>query len=276
MNLKFVQGSVHRSVDSIMEFTRSGQNEFWAGPFFHFYPDIDRAAYTALDDPAKRTFLMDYFTEFESANRGSLREKLNKYNARWQEYSAQITAALEDAFAIPLTGIFDDLTCHVTFSPISPRYLERHEFDSFYMESEQGALGTALHEIIHFIWFHVWRSHFRDDPAEYETPNLKWILSEMAVEPIMRDPRLGGINPYFVHKQCVYPYFYTMTIDGAPILDTLNRMRASLAPTRFMEEALKYCALHEHEIRAHINAPQTLDTRRTPTYNLCAAVRVRG
>lgn len=256
MRLKFVPGGILRSVDSILEFTRAGQNEFWAGPFFHFYPDIDRLAYMALDDAAKRVFLTDYFTEFESANRALIREKLEKYNAHWQSCSAQITAALEDAFALLLTGVFDDLTCHVTFSPISPRYLDRHEFDSFYLESERGALGTALHEIIHFVWFHVWQSHFRDGPAEYEAPHLKWILSEMAVEPIMRDPRLGGINPYYAHRQCVYPYFYTLTVDGAPILDTLHSMYISLTPTRFMEEALKYCALNEHKIRAHINASE--------------------
>ena len=256
MDLKFVPGGVSRSVDSILEFTCAGQNAFWSGPFFHFYPNIDRAAYMALDDAAKRAFLTDYFTEFESANRALLCEKLKKYNARWQSYSAQITAALEEAFAISLTGVFDDLACHVTFNPISPRYLALHEFDSFYLESERGALGTALHEIIHFVWFHVWQSHFRDDPAEYETPHLKWILSEMAVEPIMRDPRLGGINPYYAERACVYPYFYTMTVDGAPILDTLHRMRGGLTPTRFMEEALKYCARHEREIRAHINASE--------------------
>ena len=98
----------------------------------------------------------------------------------------------------------------------------------------------------------MWQSVFRDDPAEYETPHLKWILSEMAVEPIMRDPRLGGINPYYIHKACVYPYFYTMRIDGRPALDALYGMYRSSTISEFMKAAYAFCMVHEQAIRAHI------------------------
>ncbi len=58
-------------------------------------------------------------------------------------------------------------------------------------------LGVTLHEIIHFVWFHVWNQEFRDSYEEYERPSLKWILSEMVVESIMTDPRPSELNPYF-------------------------------------------------------------------------------
>ena len=45
----------------------------------------------------------------------------------------------------------------MSFNPISPRYLDEQAFDVFWLNSERGALGMALHEIIHFVWFRVWQ-----------------------------------------------------------------------------------------------------------------------
>lgn len=133
--------------------------------------------------------------------------------------------------------------------------MESHSFDIFYLNSERGALGLAIHEIIHFVWFYVWNQLFEDSYEEYEIPSLKWILSEMVVEPIMSDERLCSINPYFPreHGGCVYPYFYTMKIEGKPILDTLTDMYHSMTIAEFMKAGYEYCVTHEKEIRQHIN-----------------------
>lgn len=150
--------------------------------------------------------------------------------------------------------MFNDINCSVTMNPIAPRFLRQRAFDVFYLNSERGAVGMALHEIIHFVWFHVWHETFDDSYDEYESPSLKWILSEMAVEPVMHDRRLSEINPYFPKEQggCVYPYFYTMEIEGACILDTLGQMYAALPIRAFMESSYAYCRRYEAQIREHI------------------------
>lgn len=197
-------------------------------------------------------FLKSYFTAFEEKNKALLDEKIERYNAYWQEYEPQIVDALSEAFATDLSGLFNDLVCNMGFSPICPRFLDKNSFNNFYLESEKGALGTSMHEIIHFVWFYVWQKHFGDDPEEYETPHLKWILSEMVVEPIMRDPRLCSINPYFADNAAVYPYFYTFKIDGKPVLDLLYEMLGSMPIEEFMEQSYRLCLEHEDEIRKHI------------------------
>lgn len=252
MKLKFVYAGIEYSAKTIIEFTNSGQSPFWSETLFHFYPDMDKEHYLQLDDGGRMAYLTGYFSAYESANRAAVAEKLEKYNSYWQLCEPHIIAALEDAFSIDLSDKFDNLICMTSFCPISPRYLDRNTFDNFFMESEKGALGTAIHEIIHFVWFHVWQSVFRDDSAEYETPHLKWILSEMAVEPIMRDPRLGEINPYYKHKACVYPYFYTMQLNSRSALDTLYEMYKSMTISEFMKTAYAFCTEHEQAIRAHI------------------------
>lgn len=257
MKLQFQYGGVEYSAESILHFTSSEVSDFWREPFFRFYPDINREQFNAMNDSQRLIFLQDYFTAFQKENRTMLDEKIASYNAHWSKYENQIIAGLEDAFDLDLGPLFNDLLCRTTFNPISPRYLEKNSFDNFYLESERGALGTAMHEIIHFVWFHVWQKNFHDDMNEYETPHLKWVLSEMVVEPIMRDERLGTINPYYTHNACVYPYFYTMQISGKPILDTLYGMLKSMPIHQFMEESYQYCIVHENEIRNHIDKCET-------------------
>ena len=135
----------------------------------------------------------------------------------------------------------------ITLNPICPRFLKERRFDVFYRNSPSGALGMALHEIVHFLWFDRWNALFHDDPAEYETPHLKWIFSEMCVRPILGEPRLAERNPYYP-GECVYEYFYTMTVGGRPVLETMEELFAQRSMDQFMVDGYRYCQEHEAEI----------------------------
>ena len=95
---------------------------------------------------------------------------------------------------------------------------------------------------------------FGDNYDEYERPSLKWILSEMVVESVMRDERLSSINPYFPRENggCIYPYFFDMVVDGKLILDILDAMYKSQSIEDFMRNSYTYCKEHEATIREHI------------------------
>ena len=116
-------------------------------------------------------------------------------------------------------------------------------------------MGLSLHEMIHFLWFHVWQQVFGDERSEYERPTLKWILSEMVVESIMRDERLSSINPYFPRENgsCVYRYFLDMQLGDGLALDALEQLYQAHGIQDFMRESYAYCQQHEAAIRAHIN-----------------------
>ena len=139
-------------------------------------------------------------------------------------------------------------------NPIEPRFLKEKYFDIFYLNSERGAIGESIHEIIHFFWFYVWNRVFGDSYDEYERPSLKWILSEMVVESVMKDFRFSSINPYFPreHGGCIYPYFFDMKAGDALILDTLDEMYREKPIEEFMKCSYAYCQQHEAEIREHI------------------------
>ncbi len=251
MKLNFIEKDIAYNVKTILEFTSEDNTGYWADPFFKFYPDIDRAHFEKISFKEKYDLLTNYFNEFQKGNQALINEKLEKYNEHWNNNASSIINALEDAFEIKLDNIFNDLIGVISFCPICPRYLAQNRFDFFYLNSERGALGISIHEIIHFVWFYVWNNMFQDDAKEYETPHLKWILSEMVVDCIMQDKRLSEINPYF-EEGCVYSYFYTLDIVGKNILKTLSEMYTSMDIKTFMKKSYTYCIAHENVIRAHI------------------------
>lgn len=252
MKLKFLLIDPEYSANSVLEFAKEGMSPFWLDSFFYFFPDIKKDMFFELNHNERFEFLKEYFTNIKDKNYDELLSKNNVYNSYWQMNEPEIVSAFEDVFEIDLSNEFNDLICQTSFNPINPRYLDHNKFEHFYLESEKGALGTALHEITHFIWFHVWQKNFNDDAANYETPHLKWILSEMVVEPIMKKSGLSSLNPYYGSKSCVYPYFYTMKTDGKPILEELFILLETNNITSFMEKAYAYCMRHEVEIRQHI------------------------
>lgn len=247
MKLEYKNPKLEYSIDSILLFHDGTQSEFWTDSLFFFYPQIDKNKFNELTENQRRVYLNEILSDVFKLD--EFEKKKNEYQNYWDINVSGIQKSLEEAFDIQLSDKFNDIMANITLNPICPRFLETNRFDIFYLNSERGALGMVLHEIIHFVWFLVWNNYYKDDQLEYETPHLKWIFSEMVVDPIMRyDERLSSINPYF-EDGCVYDYFYTMKIEGIPILETMLRLYKNNSIINFMEKGYKYCLEHETEIR---------------------------
>lgn len=254
MEIAFVNPGADYMIESILEFQTDAETAFWSDPLFHFYPQLDRAYAKNLSFADRKAYmeriLREAYVELES----TINEKVDLYAGYWAKCKEQITAALSDAFAVDCAKMFQDLRCNVSMNTIGPRFLRERYFDVFYLNSERGAIGSTIHELVHFVWFYVWNRVFQDSYDEYERPSLKWILSEMVVESVMRDERLASINPYFPRENggCIYPYFFDMRAGGELVLDTLDAMYKSLPIEEFMRDSYAYCQEHEDAIRRHI------------------------
>lgn len=254
MNVHFENPGLPYSLDSILLFQTDDTPPFWSDPLLYFYPQIDGSELQKRDVHGRKEYLSNVLAGIYRELEPELDRKVMLYNDRFAKYRRQIEAALSEAFETDTGAIFNDLTANITLNPVGPRFLEERRFDIFYKNSERGAVGISIHEIIHYIWFYVWNRHFNDSYDEYERPSMKWTLSEMVVESIMRDERLASINPYFPRENggCVYPYFQDMAIDGLPVLDTIEALYQENGITDFMEAAYRYCLENEAAIRAHI------------------------
>lgn len=254
MEVTFVNPDVDYMIQRILAFQTEDESAFWSEPLYHFYPQLDKAYATSLPFPERKEYIERIMRAVYVELEDTINEKAALYSRHWSVYKEQITAALSDAFGIDCTSLFNDIRCNVSMNPIEPRFLKEQYYDTFYLNSERGAIGEGIHEIVHFVWFYVWNRLFGDSYDEYERPSLKWILSEMVVESVMKDERLCSINPYFPreHGGCIYPYFFDMVADGKLILDTLDAMYKSQSIEDFMRNSYTYCQEHEAEIREHI------------------------
>lgn len=254
MNITFYNPGINYSLHQIMLFQTEEETDYWASPLYYFYPELNEDYAKNLSASEKTLYIEKILKKVYAEAVSEINEKIYLYTKHWDECSPQINAALSDAFGIDCRKLFCRLRCNITLNPVSPRFLREEYFDIFYLNSERGAVGQCIHEIIHFVWFYVWHELFKDSYKDYERPSLQWILSEMVVEAIMSDPRLSSVNPYYPreHGGCIYNYFFTMTIGGIPILDTIEEMYKNLTMKEFMKASYHYCRKHEQEIRKHI------------------------
>lgn len=254
MNVTYKNPGYQHSIESIMLFQTDEQTPFWSDSVLYFYPQIDKTELEKRNFEEKKEYICKVLEEVYGDIKDKLESKITRYNEHFQNHKSQIEDALSEAFELDSGLLFNDLTGNITMNPVCPRFLQEKYFDIFYLNSERGALGLSIHEVIHYFWFYVWNKHFGDSYEEYETPSLKWILSEMVVEAIMSDERLSLINPYFPREDggCVYPYFFDMIINGKPVLDKINELYKNNSITDFMEASYAYCLENENEIRNHI------------------------
>lgn len=254
MDILFVNPGVDYMIQQIMEFQTDNESAFWSEPLYHFYPQLNKTYAASLPFPERKEYIERTLRTVYVEAEDSINKKITLYSRHWATCKEQITAALSAAFDVPCADLFNDLQCDVSLNPIAPRFLKQRRFDIFYLNSEKGAIGESIHELVHFVWFYVWNQLFGDSYDEYERPSLKWILSEMVVESVMKDERLSSINPYFPRENggCIYPYFFDMTVNDTLILDTLDTMYKSQNIKDFMHSSYAYCQNHEAEIRKHI------------------------
>lgn len=241
-------------IESILEFQSDDETAFWSDSLYYFYPQIDKEHARSLTFTKRKEYIGNCIRDIYKEIEPELSSKILLYEKYFQEKKQQWEEALSDAFDMDCSSLFNEIQCKISMNPISPRYLDENSYDVFYMNSERGALGMTLHEIIHFVWFYVWNQLFGDSYEEYERPSMKWILSEMVVETIMSDTRLSSLNPYYERDQggCIYSYFFDMKVDNILILDTIKELYQENDIKSFMKKSYDFCILHESEIREHI------------------------
>ncbi len=254
MDINFTVPPARQMVEGILAFQKQGESPFWSDPLYHFYPQLQKEYAEKLPFAQRMAYLEETFCALYEQLSDTLHQKAAQYADHWRTCRPQVEAAFSEAFETDHRTCLNDLCCHVSLDPISPRFLQQRCFEVFYLNSARGAIGASLHELVHFAWFEVWHRVFGDSYEEYERPSLKWILSEMVVEPILRDERLASINPYFPREEggCVYPYFFDMKVENAFVLDTLDEMYRQMPIQTFMKASYAYCQAHEAAIRRHI------------------------
>lgn len=238
------------AIDSILMFQTDKDSDYWRQPLFSIYPFLDERKGLKASWKNRKKYLTAQFSGYYGKIEPELHAKAEIFNHVWSEKQETVAKVFTDTFKIDCYSLLNDITVEVSLNPICPRDIGSHSFTVFYQSDETRFLETALHEIIHFAWFHLWQNHFKDDSREYDSPHLKWILSEMVVDTFVCNTQIGSLFSPTGRENAAYQCFYTMKIDDAPILETLSQIyQKSSDITQFMEQACNYCQKHEPAIR---------------------------
>lgn len=252
MKLLYKDPGYKYSVESISEFIK--QDEFWSEPIFHFFPELLKFKGSFDKSSDNKDIVKEISgTVFElyRSREKEIQSKVISYQENWNRYERLINERFSSIFQFDTSDIFNDLVCNITLDPISPRYLREHVFDVFYMNSDEGSMGSALHEIVHYLWFYLWNKKYKDSYEQYEAPSLIWILSEAVVEQILSDEEFNKINPYHESGNA-YPYFYNMIVTGRLLYDYLNEIYKNNSMDKFMDESYQFIVENEKEIRSQM------------------------
>ena len=258
MHLTWKQTPIEDDIEFILWILNSDMGNWWKKRLFEKYPEIDHEHYDALPASERDKYISDKLHAIAPARATIIADKIKAQNEYWTQNHKKLNDAFSDAFGCDVSKILNNITGRIGLDPICPRNIGASSFDMFYEYSADYMNETAVHEMTHFVWFHIWHEHFNDNPAEYDSPHIKWILSEMVVDVIVRNSALvrffGDLDK---KRDIVYSYFYDMEVAGRPILETLADMyRSADDITNFMETAYKYVCENEPELRAKIAAAE--------------------
>ena len=252
MKLVYKDPGYKYSAESISEFIK--QDEYWSEPIFHFFPELLKFKDSFNKNDNNKDIMEEILgtvIELYQCREKEIQSKVVSYQESWNHYEKLINDRFSSIFEFDTGEVFNNLVCNITLNPISPRHLKECIFDVFYMNSDKESIGSALHEIVHYLWFYLWNRKYKDTYEQYESPSLIWVLSEAVVEQILNDKEFNRINPYYESGNA-YPYFYKMSIKGRLLYDYLDDIYKNNSIDKFMDKSYQFMLENEEEIRSQM------------------------
>ena len=114
-------------------------------------------------------------------------------------------------------------------------------------------LNIVIHKVTHFIWVYICQKSFHDDKKKYDQPHLKWLLSEMLIDTLIKNTKLNSLYAQKDLDKPAYNYFYDIQIQNTPLLETLKEIYLNSPNIQlFMMHAYQYLQINETNIRKQI------------------------
>ena len=253
MDLDIRVMSKNDTIASILKFQTEDTTEYWRSQLFNVYPWLDKGRCSSLALEDRKEYLISELSAYYDKIQLNLQNKLSMSQNVWLENKENVNDIYSKVFDIDCHNILSNIMAEISLNPICPRNLKHVSFSFFWGADNNNFMKTALHEMIHFVWFHIWQKYFTDNEKEYESPSLKWILSEMVIDTFVRKTEIGVLYPEPYKQQPAYRYFYEMIVHKTPILVLLSNIKEESSSIRqFMEGAYQFCLENEVVIREQL------------------------
>lgn len=246
----------HKDFESDINFIlfhqKDGTTQWWRKQLFNAYPDLNYEHTKSLPELKRFEYITEQMKIQSEKRQKIIDNSIHTFQETWNnQISDKLNTVYSSAFNNDCGDILNDMVANVGLNPICPRDIEKHCFDIYHCFEIQYAMSVALHEITHFVWFYFWQKHFHDDISEYDFPNIKWLLSEIVVETIIRNSEINDLikQPQYI----AYSYFYDIKINDELIFDTMTKLYLKRKDIYdFMDKSFDWIKNNETELRIKI------------------------
>ena len=165
-----------------------------------------------------------------------MEEKKELFQRHWDTHQSSINEEFAKIFDYEIPN--KKCIGNVNLNPISPRYIENWSFDLPHGYTASEAFSISIHEIIHFLWFNKWKKIFPNwKPQDFECPSFSWLLSEISVDPIIKNSEL--LTKLTLKNQRAYDYFYTdKFIDEKTPVEIFRKLYSENSLDQYMKKGL--------------------------------------
>ena len=256
MKLNWARKDFESDIEFILYHQQDNTPEWWRKQLFNAYPYLNYEHAKSLPESKRFEYITEQMRQESQKYENVINDSVKVFQDTWNTLIVEkLESAYRTAFGNDCSGILNNMVAEVGLNPICPRDLEHNSFSVYYRDIPRYAMMMALHEITHFVWFYFWQQHFSDNSDEYDFPNLKWLLSEIVVETIIRNSKINDLIEQ--PKYIAYSYFYSMTINNELIFDTMKKMYQSRTNIYdFMNKSFDWIQKNEPELRKKIAAAE--------------------
>ncbi len=238
MNYSHVTFSVlnlKEQIKNIEGFLFDTEDEFQKSVASYF--NIDLEYLKTLNKSAKKKYVKAIVEKSYYDNLTFMEEKKQEFQHIWDENEKEINLEFEKIFNTKFTKTKNHIA-YINLNNVCPRFLDTQSFYVNAFSDSDFLLNVCVHELIHFYWFELFAKEFPDiSKSNYEYPNVEWLLSEIAVDPIMYYSKL---KKYCKKYRAAYDKFYEKDLDGTSDIDRIRKLYKKCDLITFMHKGLEY------------------------------------
>jgi hypothetical protein len=158
----------------------------WSDVVYKHHPKLKERTEGVSNQDEFYALCLEYVKKYTEEHKSEIEKSAGDFQKSWDEIGETFLAGLSTDFETSLPEEIVKIKAGVSINPICPRDVHNWSFELFYKFSNEGMKKTAIHEIIHFLYFKKWAEVFPDcDKKEFDNPHPVWKLSEILVVSIM-------------------------------------------------------------------------------------------
>jgi hypothetical protein len=193
----------------------------WARYILRQHPRLKTAA-AEKDAVTRKKLVMEYLTKAQRNNLIRQKAACKRFSISWKKGGEAALRQVAEIIGADWPEEPRVIVAFVSMNPICPRFLESWSFSiGINYRRASTVRRIVAHEVSHFLHFRrLFGSQSNIDRSTFEAPHSRWLASELAVVPLLNDPR---VQQFIGEKEKPYPEHRKIRIDSQSLPSIVHK-----------------------------------------------------